>query len=68
MEVAFEWQHRLDGYCYQCALMRCDASPGQHPHEPQPTDAYTAVINERRSLPAKPDDLDELRSRLNPRV
>lgn len=22
------WEGRLDGYCYDCALARCDAYPG----------------------------------------
>lgn len=23
------WEGRLDGYCYDCALTRCDAYPGE---------------------------------------
>jgi hypothetical protein len=24
------WEGRMDGYCENCANMRCDAYPGQH--------------------------------------
>lgn len=26
------WEGRLDGYCYECALARCDAYPGECPN------------------------------------
>lgn len=26
------WDGRLDGYCYDCALARCDAYPGECPN------------------------------------
>lgn len=27
------WEGRLDGYCYDCAVRRCDAYPGEHVRE-----------------------------------
>lgn len=29
-DVRVEWDDRLDGYCHDCALIRCDAYPGAH--------------------------------------
>lgn len=29
--VAVTWENRLTAYCFDCALARCDAFPGQHP-------------------------------------
>jgi len=26
--VHAQWEGRMDGYCYDCALTRCDAYPG----------------------------------------
>lgn len=38
------WEGRMDNYCHDCALQRCDAYPGQHrfngrSRNPTPTDA-----------------------------
>ena len=40
--VATEWEHRLDGYCYHCASMRCDAYPGSHSAGTQTKTAWLA--------------------------
>lgn len=30
--VHAQWEGRMDGYCYDCALARCDAFPGECPN------------------------------------
>lgn len=30
--VREQWQGRMDGYCKDCALSRCDAFPGECPN------------------------------------
>jgi hypothetical protein len=47
VEVAVEWEHRLDGYCYFCASMRCDAYPGSHGPGTQVKTAYVQAVHRR---------------------
>lgn len=42
------WEGRLDGYCYECALTRCDAYPGECGQranlQPLPEDVVEVIV------------------------
>jgi hypothetical protein len=37
------WEGRLDGYCYECALARCDAYPDECPRLDREFRSFTSA-------------------------
>ena len=33
IDVEINWQNRMDGYCYDCAINRCDCYPDECPNK-----------------------------------